>query len=353
MDLTPEFWRGKRVFLTGHTGFKGGWLSLWLKRLGAELHGFALPPNTEPNLYSVADVKACLSSETFGDLLDAETLNSAMRSAEPEIILHMAAQSLVRESYRDPAYNFAVNVMGTVNVLEAARTQPSLKAVVNVTTDKCYENKEWPWPYRESDNLGGADPYSSSKACAELVTQAYRRSFLGSQGVAIATARAGNVIGGGDWAADRLVPDVLRCLDNGATLLLRSPNALRPWQHVLEPLNGYLRLAEALFTHGSRYAEAWNFGPGDTEVRSVAWVVEQLNAHAPHLHSQFVPDTTMHEAQILKLDSAKAAARLNWRPRWPLSTALSRTYAWHRAWKDGLEMHAYSIEQIADYEAGA
>lgn len=351
--MNGEFWHGKRVFLTGHTGFKGGWLALWLADMGAEVHGFALTPPTTPNFFTVTNLLDRLSSSTIADIRDAAALTQAMQAAQPDIVLHLAAQPLVRYSYVAPVETYAVNVMGTVNLLEAVRQTPSVKAVVNVTTDKCYENREWVWPYRENEAMGGFDPYSSSKACSELVTAAYRRSFLKPAGIFLASARAGNVIGGGDWAADRLVPDFLRALDAGQTLAIRSPLATRPWQHVLEPLSGYLMLAEKLFADGQDFAEAWNFGPEETDARPVQWIVEYLCSQVPDAAWQCDASPQPHEANMLKLDSSKAKAQLGWRPRWDLQTGLGMTLAWHQAWKQGSDMAAISVQQIHGYEAAA
>jgi CDP-glucose 4,6-dehydratase len=275
-----------------------------------------------------------------------------MQAAQPDIVLHLAAQALVRYSYQQPVETYAVNVMGTVNVLEAVRATPSVKAVVNVTTDKCYENREWLWGYRENEALGGFDPYSSSKACAELVTAAYRQSFLQSTGVAVASARAGNVIGGGDWASDRLIPDFLRAIDANAPLIIRSPDATRPWQHVLEPLSGYLMLAERLFTEDADFAEAWNFGPLDEDARSVRWIVEQLVALRPEVNWHCESSPQAHEAHYLKLDSSKAVQRLQWQPRWRLATALQKTLFWHEAWQNAQDMQTITMAQIQDYTHG-
>lgn len=351
--MNREFWRGKQVFLTGHTGFKGGWLALWLTDMGAEVFGYALPPPTEPNIFTVANLQDRLARSTIADIRDAASLIQAMQAARPDIVLHLAAQPLVRHSYVAPVETYAVNVMGTVNLLEAVRLTPSVKAIVNVTTDKCYENREWVWPYRENEAMGGFDPYSSSKACSELVTAAYRRSFLEPAGIHLASARAGNVIGGGDWAVDRLVPDFLRALDAGLTLSIRSPLATRPWQHVLEPLSGYLILAEKLFTAGHGFAEAWNFGPEDADARPVQWIVEYLCNQLPDATWQCDASPQPHEANTLKLDSSKAKAQLGWRPRWNLQTALGMTLSWHRAWRQGADMSAISVQQIQEYEATA
>lgn len=344
------FWGGRRVFVTGHTGFKGGWLCLWLHRLGAEVHGYALPPPTQPNMFDEARVDGVLASHTIGDVRDADRLAQAVALARPDVVFHLAAQPLVRESYQRPSETYAVNVMGTVHLLEAVRAAESVRAVVNVTSDKCYENLEWPWAYRENEPMGGHDPYSSSKGCAELVTSAYRRSFLRSRGVAVATARAGNVIGGGDWAADRLLPDALKALDSGATLILRSPAAVRPWQHVLEPIAGYVRLAEHLHAGGDRFAESWNFGPSDDDARTVGWVVQHLASRQPRLAWAYGESPQPHEASCLRVDSSKARAKLGWRSRWAVETAIDKTLAWHSAWRGGTDMQAFTLDQIEEYQ---
>jgi len=357
VEVNSDFWRGKRVFLTGHTGFKGGWLSLWLQAMGAEVHGYALTPPTETNLFTVAEVGKGMASSQIADIRDAGRLCQAMQAARPEIIFHLAAQPLVRYSYAQPVETYAVNVMGTVHLLEAVRATPGVKAVVNVTTDKCYENREWVWGYRENEAMGGFDPYSSSKGCAELVTAAYRNSFFQQvsinhqQSPAVATARAGNVIGGGDWAEDRLIPDFLRAMDAGATLKIRSPQSTRPWQHVLEPLSGYLVLAERLYTEGLQFAEAWNFGPGDEDARPVRWIIERLAELQQDVKWQCDETPQPHEAHYLKLDSSKAKSRLDWQARWRLQAALQKTMEWHQAWRNGDDMHALTLAQIAQYQA--
>ena len=350
VEVNQDFWQGKRIFLTGHTGFKGGWLSLWLQAMGAEVHGYALNPPTEPNIFSVAEVGKNMAASIIADIRDAEKLRLAMQAARPEIIFHLAAQPLVRYSYEQPVETYAVNVMGTVNLLEAVRLTPGVKAVVNVTTDKCYENREWVWGYRENESMGGFDPYSSSKGCAELVTAAYRQSFLEPAGIALASARAGNVIGGGDWAADRLIPDFLRAMDAGETLKIRSPLSTRPWQHVLEPLCGYLMLAERLYTDGIAFAEAWNFGSDDEDARSVQWIIEHLAKLCNDMHWQCNQTPQPHEAHYLKLDSSKAHNQLGWESRWRLATALNKTVEWHQAWRDGQNMRATTLAQIFDYQ---
>ena len=348
----PTFWRGKRVFLTGHTGFKGSWLSLWLQSMGAEVYGLALTPPTTPNLFTVAQVASGMASSTLGDIRDLVTVQKAMQASQPDIVIHMAAQPLVRLSYVEPVETYATNVMGTVHVLESARHTPSVKAVVMVTTDKCYENKEWLWGYREDEPMGGHDPYSNSKGCSELVTSAYRRSFLQGQGIAVASARAGNVIGGGDWAADRLVPDILRAFEQNQPVIIRNPHATRPWQHVLEPLSGYLTLAEHLYTDGQAFAEGWNFGPKDDDAQPVQWIVEHMvNSWGNGASWQQDGGTHPHEANYLKLDISKAKARLGWQPRWALQQALQASVDWHQKWLAGTDMKAVTLDQINQYQS--
>ncbi len=350
MAVNAAFWQGRRVFLTGHTGFKGGWLALWLQQLGAQVQGYALPAATEPSFWQVAQV-GDVASGTLADIRDAHLLAAALAAFRPEIILHLAAQPLVRESYRSPSDTYATNVMGTVNLLEAARRCDSVRAVLVVTSDKCYENREWLWPYRESENLGGHDPYSSSKACVELLCASWRESFLRESGIALATARAGNVIGGGDWSAERLLPDILRAWQAGQSLTLRYPQAVRPWQHVLEPLHGYLCLAQALFEQGEAVASAWNFGPDNEALISVGELVELLAQNWPGQARWTIDNVPqLHEAGLLSLDSSKARSRLGWRPRWSLQQALERTLAWHYAWLAGENMQIFSRVQIAAYQ---
>jgi CDP-glucose 4,6-dehydratase len=351
--MTRAFWRGRPVFVTGHTGFKGAWLCLWLHQAGAVVHGYAKQPPTEPNLFDVARIRDVLTSHTIGDVLDRSTLEQTMRHAAPEVVFHLAAQSLVRPSYREPVDTFATNVMGTVNLLEAVRACPTVRAVINVTTDKCYQNNEWLWGYRESEPLGGHDPYSSSKACSELVTAAYRSSFFAGTGVAVATARAGNVIGGGDWSPDRLLPDFFRAESAGRPLEVRFPDAVRPWQHVLEPLSGYLELAQRLCeSGGASDAEAWNFGPSDEDARPVRWLLDRLVQALPSASWLRAPGEQPHEAGYLKLDSSKARARLGWHPCWDLVTAIEKTAQWHAAWRAGADMTRVCSEQIAEFESG-
>ena len=349
-----EFWHGKRVFLTGHTGFKGSWLSLWLQSLGAQVYGYALAPATEPNLFELGRTGDEMDSE-IADIRELETLKAAIARAKPHVVFHMAAQPLVRASYRDPVETYSTNIMGTVNLLEAVRREPEVRAVVVVTTDKCYENREWEWGYREVDRLGGHDPYSSSKAAAELVTAAYRNSFFtrsdhGETVAAVASARAGNVIGGGDWAEDRLIPDIVRSLFKGEGVQIRNPGAVRPWQHVLEPLAGYLLLAQRLYDSGTEYADAWNFGPEDADAKTVEWVVKRVtsllgNATVWTEDKQSHP----HEAGYLKLDISRARQRLHWSPRWSLEIALASTVDWYRNWNAGTDMRQFTLRQINEY----
>jgi CDP-glucose 4,6-dehydratase len=349
LDLNPAFWRGKKVFLTGHTGFKGGWLSLWLDALGADVTGYALPAPSQPSFFETARVASTMNS-IMGDVRDPAALASAASQCSPDIVIHMAAQALVRPSYEDPAATYSSNVMGTVNVLEAARALPGLQAVVIVTSDKCYENSGAGRSYREDDRLGGRDPYSNSKACAELVTAAYRESFFAGKRGAIATARAGNVIGGGDWAADRLVPDAMRAFRAGRPVRLRYPHATRPWQHVLDPLRGYLLLAERLCSGESGWAEPWNFGPARDSVTTVEAVVEALAAKWGG-GASWEPDTVVnpHEARDLGIDPGKAQARLGWKSRLDLAQTIDWTVEWYRGWSDGADMRRLSEAQLERY----
>lgn len=352
--MNQDFWRGKRVLMTGHTGFKGSWLSLWLQSMGAQVVGYAHAPPTVPSLFEVAEVSKDMTS-IIGDIRDLEKLRSVFAEHKPEIVIHMAAQPLVRYSYIEPVETYSTNVMGTVNLLEAVRSTPSVKAVVNITSDKCYENREWEWGYRENEAMGGFDPYSSSKGCAELVTAAYRNSYFHpdkyqQHGVAIASARAGNVIGGGDWAGDRLIPDILRAITEGKPVNIRNPHAIRPWQHVLEPLSGYLQLAQKLYEEETAYAESWNFGPNDEDVKPVQWIVEKLTESWGE-GASWVLDGGDHpyEAHYLKLDCSKAKARFDWHPRWHLEDTLSAIIEWHQALRDDKNMRTLSLQQIKQY----
>ncbi len=350
--MNAAFWQGKRVFLTGHTGFKGSWLSLWLQSLGADVTGFALPPPSQPSLFEAAGVAAGMT-HVVGDIRDAAALAAALQAARPDIVIHMAAQALVRYSYSHPTETYATNVMGLVNLFEAVRATPGIRAVLNVTSDKCYENREWHWGYRENEPMGGFDPYSNSKACAELVTSAYRSSFFTpAQGAALGSGRAGNVIGGGDWAEDRLIPDMVRAVAAGQPVKIRNPHAIRPWQHVLEPLSGYLTLAERLYTDGHAAAEPFNFGPDERDARPVQWIIERLCAQwGDGAAWQLDPAPQPHEATYLKLDCSKARARLGWQARWPLGHTIDRIVAWHKAHAAGADMRALTLAQIRDYQA--
>lgn len=348
--VNPLFWNGKKVFMTGHTGFKGSWMSLWLQKMGAIVKGYALDPPSDPALFTEAGIGKDMESQ-IGDIRDLEGIKKSMREFNPDILIHMAAQPLVRLSYVEPIDTYMTNVMGTANVLEAARSCKNLKAIVSVTTDKCYENKEWAWGYRENEPMGGYDPYSSSKGCAELVTAAYRNSFFNtSSSAAIATARAGNVIGGGDWAEDRLVPDILKAFEKKETVIVRNPLATRPWQHVLEPLSGYLVLAENLYTGGSPFAEAWNFGPQDEDCKTVQWMLDHMVSLWGNGASwQLDENSHPHEARLLKLDCSKAKAELKWEPRWHVDQALEKIISWHHAWLKGQDMKENCLKEIDQY----
>lgn len=351
--MRSNFWRGKRVFVTGHTGFKGSWLCLWLQSMGAEVTGYALAAPTNPSLFQIARVEHGMHS-LIGDIRDLANLKNAMQRSAPEIVMHLAAQPLVRESYLNPVETYATNVMGTVHLLESIRDNPGIKAVVNVTTDKCYENREWFWGYREYESMGGYDPYSSSKGCSELVTAAYRSSFFSqeSKGMlvpAIATARAGNVIGGGDWACDRLVPDMIAAFTSGRTALIRNPEAIRPWQHVLEPLRGYLLLAQKLYENGFDFAEAWNFGPKSQDERPVSWIADVLvDLWGGAKWSRDLGEHP-HEAQYLRLDISKARNKLGWDPVLSLEDGLKLVVDWATAMKNQEDMNKVTLDQIREY----
>lgn len=354
--LTPDFWKGRRVFITGHTGFKGSWLCLWLDHLGAEVTGYALPPPTDPSLFEMANIAASMTS-IIGDVTHQAALAGALAASKPEIIIHMAAQSLVRYSYQNPVETFSTNVLGTVNILDAARRVPTVRAVVCVTSDKCYHNEEWVWGYRENSRLGGDDPYSASKGCAELVVHSFQHSYFdpanqGNRVAAVASARAGNVIGGGDWALDRLVPDIIRSLLKNEPTLIRNPQATRPWQHVLEPLHGYLMLAERLFTEGHDFASAWNFGPPEQSEKTVGWIIETLyELWGVDFEWKKDQNPGPAECTFLKLDAAKARSYVGWRPKLDLPTTLEWIVHWTRCYQAGDDMRKVSLEDIQRFMA--
>jgi len=348
------FWYGKKVLITGHTGFKGSWLSLWLQSMGAKVIGYALPPSTAINLFTLARVAEGMTS-IIGDIRDFESLQSVVAKYQPEVVFHMAAQPLVRYSYLNPVETYGVNVMGTVHLLEAIRQVGCAKAVLNITTDKCYENREWFWGYRENDQLGGFDPYSNSKACAELVTSAYRDSYFNLNNyekhkTALASARAGNVIGGGDWSQDRLLPDLMKACMEEKTVKIRNPDAIRPWQHVLEPLTGYLKLAEKLYLEGEQHAGAWNFGPVDEDVKPVGWLVKKLFELWNGKGSWEIDNQPqVHEATYLKLDCSKARTKLDWQPQWNLERTLEEIVKWYHAYQSKQDMQNVTLGQIKTY----
>jgi len=349
MLVKTSLWHGRRVLVTGHTGFKGGWLSLWLHQLGAKVTGFALPAPTEPSFFEQTRL-AALVQHIEGDVRDLDAVDAAVRESQPEVVFHLAAQPLVRYSYDNPVETYATNVQGTVHVLDACRRTDSVRAIVSVTSDKCYENREWVWPYRESDPMGGHDPYSSSKGAAELVIAAYRRSYF-QTGARLASVRAGNVIGGGDWALDRLIPDIVRAMLAGQRPLIRNPNSIRPWQHVMEAVGGYLQIAERLLEGEDEFASAWNFGPSEEDARPVAWIVERmLELWGAQGWDQ--PDAEQpHEAILLKLDCSKARNALGWRPRFSLDEALEKVVAWHKDVAAGGDARDLSLGQLREYGA--
>lgn len=355
LQVDPHFWFGKKVFLTGHTGFKGGWLTVWLSSMGAKVTGYSLPPNTVPNLYSAVKIESLCEQSNFGDIRHLEHLTSILLQSMPEIVIHMAAQPLVRHSYDNPVETYSTNVMGTVHILEAIRACDSVKAVVVVTSDKCYENKEWLWGYRETDSMGGYDPYSNSKSCTELVVAAYRQSFFpehdfSKHGVAIATARAGNVIGGGDWSANRLIPDAIKAFEVDQPLVIRNPKAVRPWQHVLEPLSGYLILAKSLYQHGASFSGGWNFGPIDTDMRMVEDVINlMIKQWGGALSWQQESLHQPHETCLLKLDCTKARLLLGWNSIWTLEESVELIVNWHQAFQRKEDMLSVTLGQIQSY----
>ena len=348
--VDASFWKGKKVYLTGHTGFKGSWLSLWLQNMGALVKGYSLKVNTNPALFTEANVASEMESE-IGDIRNLEQLTESMMSFNPDILIHMAAQPFVRRSYKEPVDTYTTNVIGTVNVLEAARKCSDLKAIVCVTSDKCYENMEWDWGYRESDPMGGHDPYSSSKGCTELVTASYRRSFFTSEDTAsLASARAGNVIGGGDWAEDRLIPDILRAFEKSEPVVIRNPLSTRPWQHVLEPLSGYLVLAQELFLNGDDFAEGWNFGPKDEDCKPVSWILDKMvESWRGNASWRLDEKNNPHEARFLKLDCSKAYNRLKWNPKWNLQLTLKSIVDWHQLYNNGGDIKRQCLKEINSY----
>lgn len=349
-----EIFSNRRVFITGHTGFKGSWICLLLNQWGADVYGYALEPPTNPSMFNEAKIGELMTSN-IGDIRDYNNLLKVMQQVQPEIVIHMAAQPLVRESYRMPIETYSINVMGTVHLLEACRNTKSVNTIVNVTTDKCYENREWLWGYRENEPMGGYDPYSNSKGCSELVTSSFRNSYFNplkyaEHGVALASARAGNVIGGGDWADDRLIPDFIRAISKGEEVKIRSPYAIRPWQHVLEPLTGYLTLAAKLYTDGNDYAQGWNFGPDDQDAKNVEWITKTI-CELWGEGASFSIDTKLqpHEANYLKLDCSKAKAELNWFPKWNIETTLKSIVDWNKAFINGENIREITNNQIKQY----
>jgi len=351
--MNNKFWTGKRVFVTGHTGFKGSWLSLWLNSLGADVSGYALSPPTQPSFFKVVGVDDDINS-VIGDVRDLENVKKIMKSEKPEIVFHLAAQPLVRYSYENPVDTYATNVMGTVNLLEAIRNVSSVRIVVIITSDKCYENKEWDWGYRENDEMGGDDPYSNSKGCVELVTAAYRKSFFNDKSnVQLASARAGNVIGGGDWAVDRLIPDAVRAFTKKEKVMLRNPNSIRPWQHVLEPLHGYMLLAEKMWSGEKKYSSGWNFGPDYKDMKKVEWVISSMVEQWQEGASWGIDKSSKpHEANILKLDCSKSMSELNWMPLLDIKESLNWTTDWYKNYYKNIQMKELSLKQINDYQRG-
>jgi CDP-glucose 4,6-dehydratase len=349
-----NIYRNRKVLITGHTGFKGSWLCMLLHHWGAKVYGYALEPPTCPSLYKIAKIDELVNSH-IADIRDYQTLLKAFSEIQPEIVIHMAAQPLVRNSYKNPVETYAINVIGTVNLLEAVRHTKSVRAVINVTTDKCYENREWIWGYRENDAIGGYDPYSNSKGCSELATSSFRNSFFNpaeygaTHQVALASARAGNVIGGGDWAEDRLIPDFIRAIERNEKIIIRNPYATRPWQHVLEPLSGYLMLGAKLHSEGIKYAEGWNFGPDDKDVKPVEWIIDTICRLWGSASYEVDTNPQSHEANCLKLDCSKAKSQLGWRPKWNIEAALEKIIAWTKAYRTGEDMRLFCEKQIQEY----
>ncbi len=354
-NLYNDLYRDKKVLITGHTGFKGSWLCILLNYLGAKVYGYALTPPTDPSLFEKANIENIIEKSYIGDIRNYDLLKKVLLEVNPDIIIHMAAQPLVRESYKNPKETYEINVMGTVNLFDAIRFSKSVRAVVNVTTDKCYENKEWYWGYRENEPMGGYDPYSNSKGCSELVTASFRNSFFNPENysthkVAIASARAGNVIGGGDWAEDRLIPDFIKAITNNKKVLIRSPFAIRPWQHVLEPLSGYLTLAAKLYSEGVKYASAWNFGPNDEDAKNVEWITNKIcQLWKDNASYEIDSNIHPHEANYLKLDCSKAKSILNWYPVWNIETTLLKIVEWNKGYKNEQDPYSLCLNQIKDF----
>ena len=349
--MKTGFWLNKSVAVTGHTGFKGGWLALWLSLLGAKVHGFSLPPEKEHSFFIKTNLAEKLKTNCLGDVRDIEQVKNFFSKTKPEIVFHLAAQPLVRKSYRSPVDTFLTNVSGTINLLETVRNTSDVNAIINVTTDKCYKNEEWTWPYRENDVIGGDDPYSASKSCSEIISHAYRQSFFKQHGVKIATARAGNVIGGGDCAEDRLIPDAFRAIETNTLLKLRAPNSVRPWQHVLAPLDGYMKLAEALCSTSKNYEEAWNFGPDPAESVTVLSLIKSLKQAFPSLEFDSSTTDGLAETLTLTLDSSKARKELEWNNKWCIKKSVKETLNWHFSCLNGEDMHDVTSKQIKNYMA--
>lgn len=348
--MKASFWSGKRVLLTGHTGFKGGWLSLWLAKLGANVYGYSLSPIAGPNLFEIAKVGDYIEDQVFADIRDANALKKFLKSVNPEIVFHLAAQPLVSASYDDPFYTYSVNIMGTVNLFEVIRSIDSVEAIINITTDKVYENKEWLYPYRENDALGGFDPYSNSKACSDLITSSYRQSYFEKKQIAIASARAGNVFGGGDWTVGRLIPDIFNSLRIGSPVFVRSLHSVRPWQHVLEPISGYLDLAQELSVGTTPLPHSLNFGPKDDDFKTVEWILKFFQGRGFNLSWVEESRKKYHESKLLRVDSTNARHHLGWTTKWDIETALIKTSDWHESWLRGEDMALKCQDQISQYE---
>ena len=348
--MNYNFWKNRSVFVTGHTGFKGSWLCLWLSLMGAKVYGYSLKPLTNPNLYNVIMLKKKIKKSYIANLCDYKTLFSAMRESKPSVVIHMAAQSLVLESYEKPIETFSTNIIGTANLFEVSRKIKSIKAIINVTSDKCYENSGSPKSFTENDKLGGRDPYSGSKACSEIISSVYQKSFLSNEGIHLASVRAGNVIGGGDFSKNRLIPDFFRSLEKRKTLSIRNPNSVRPWQHVLEPLRGYLMLSEKLVLNGPAFLGGWNFGPDKINEKSVQWLIKTLSKKFPNANWKIKKFKNKYEAKVLRLNISKSKAKLNWKPKWSINTSLDMTSEWYRAFVNKKLMDKFSENQIRIYE---